>query len=121
MAQAITWDVRTERGTVVVSLPRGLALDREASEAINEAFADAVERPTTDSVLTLLSIENAISRGVFDEVTKGAELTAANDIEQWAIVVEEKVKGMAFESQLDGLETAVFEDEDEAREWLAAR
>jgi len=114
-----TWDVRTESGTVVVELPSGLTLDAETGKQINEAFAEATGRASSTQVLTLLNVENALDSGVFDEVKNGADLAAANGIEKWAIVVTEKIKGMAFGSQIDGLETEVFEDEAAAREWLA--
>ncbi len=112
------WYVETDGETVVVELPAGLELDESTSKAINEAFAEQVSRPGADSVLTLLSIDNALSRGVFDEVKKGADLAAAEGIDKWAIVVNERIKGMAFDSNIDGLETTVFEDEADAREWV---
>lgn len=116
--QTEQWDVRTENGTVVVELPSGLTLDAETGKQINEAFAEATGRASSTRVLTLLDVENALDSGVFDEVKNGADLAAANGIEKWAIVVTEKIKGMAFGSQIDGLETEVFEDETAAREWL---
>jgi hypothetical protein len=112
------WDVRTNGQVVVVELPRGLTLDKETGEQINAAFADAVEREHTESVLTLLRVEEPLSSGLFEEVTRGAQLAAENDIKRWAITVERQVKGMAFKSNLDDLDTQVFEDEDEARAWL---
>jgi hypothetical protein len=112
------WDVRIDGQTVVVELPHGLTLDKETGEQINAAFADAVERRHTESVLTLLRVEEPLSSGLFEEVTHGAQLAADNDIQRWAIVVEQQVKGMAFESNLDALDTQVFEDEAAAREWL---
>ena len=117
--QSEQWDVRTENDTVVVELPRQLTLDEETGRRINEAFAEATGRNRSTRVLTLLDVENALASGVFDEVKNGADLAAANDIEKWAIVVERKVKGMAFKSQLDGLDTNAFADENEARNWLA--
>ena len=113
-----TWDVRTEGTTVVVELPAGLELDGKTGEQINEAFAAAVGSPRADSVLTLLRVSDPMSSGLFDEVQRGAELAAENGIDQWAIAVEEKVKGMAFQSNIDGLATSVFANEDAAREWL---
>ncbi len=113
-----SWDVRTEGATVVVELPKGLELDEKAGKQINEAFAEAVGKAHTDTVLTLLLVENPMSSGLFEEVKRGSELAAKNGIDRWAITVEKQIKGMAFESNLDGLDTAVFEDEDAARDWL---
>lgn len=113
------WTVRTENQTVVVELPAGLTLDGETGKQINERFAEATGRYGTTNVLTLLRVENALAAGVFEEVKAGADLAASNGIERWAIVVEEQIKGMAFESKIDDLETKLFEDEDAAREWLA--
>lgn len=118
-AETDEWDVRTENDTVVVELPSGLTLDGEAGKQINEAFAEATGRGSATRVLTLLGVENALDSGVFDEVKNGADLAAANGIEKWAIVVERKIKGMAFKSRIDGLDTEVFEDEASAREWLS--
>jgi len=112
------YQIRTEGRTVVVDLPNTLTLDDEVSEQINEEFADAIADPRVDSVLTFLYVENALSTGVFDEVKKGAQLANTNDIERWAVVAQ-RVKGMAFDSSLDGLETRLFEDETAAREWLS--
>ena len=122
MRDPITTDeyqIRTEGKTVVVDLPNTLTLDDEVSEQINEEFADAIADPRVDSVMTLLYVENALSTGVFDEVKKGAQLANTNDIERWAVVVAQRVKGMAFDSSLEGLETRLFEDEPAAREWLS--
>ena len=118
-AQTEGWDVRTEDDTVVVELPSGVTLDEETGGQINEAFAEATGRRSATRVLTLLGVQNALDSGVFDEIKNGADLAAGNGIEQWAIVVEEKIKGMAFKSQIDSLDTKVFADEASAREWLA--
>jgi hypothetical protein len=118
-AESAQWDVRTENETVVVELPPELTLDEETSKQINEQFAEATARSDVTRVLTLLRVENALAAGVFEELKTGADLAASNGIERWAIVVETKIKGMAFESKLDDLQTKVFEDEDAAREWLA--
>lgn len=112
------WRVTRENGTVVVELPPGLELDEQVGKEINDAFFDAVSWPGTASVLTLLGVDNALSSGLFEEVKKGADVAAQNGISRWAIVVQERVKGMAFDSQISGLETKVFEDEAAAREWL---
>lgn len=113
------WDVRMESGTVVVELPDGIELDRETGQQINDAFATGVAKPRSESVLTLLLVSDPMGSGLFEEVQRGAELAAENGISRWAIVVEETIKGMAFESNIEGLETGVFEDENAAREWLA--
>ena len=113
------WDVRVEDSTVVVELPTGLELDRETGERINAEFFDAVARPDTDSVLTLLAVENPLGTGLFDEVQRGAEEAARSGVTDWAIVVQEQVKGMAFQSSIDDLSTDVFEDERDARQFLA--
>lgn len=118
MAQKIDWDVRTEQGTVVVDLPPGLELDGEEGKRINKAFFKAINQPGTETVLTKLRVENALGSGLFDEVQRGADAAADAGISQWAIAVQERVKGMAFDSQLAGLDTQVFEDEQEARAWL---
>ena len=116
---ATEWDVRTESGTVVVELPDGIELDKETGEQINDAFEAGVTRPRSDTVLTLLRVNDPMGSGLFEEVQHGAELAGENGIDRWAIVVEETIKGMAFESNIEGLETEVFEDQDAAREWLA--
>jgi len=118
MAQRTDWNVRTERGTVIVDLPAGLELDGEEGKRINEAFFEAVNEPGTERVLTRLRVEDALGAGLFDEVQRGAEAAAEAGISRWAIVVRERVKGMAFDSQLSGLDTQVFEDEQAARTWL---
>jgi hypothetical protein len=119
MSQTVNWDVRRKRDTVVVELPPGLELDGKEGKAINDAFFEAISHPQAGTVLTLLRVENALGSGLFDEVKRGADAAAENDISRWAIVVEERVKGMAFDSQISGLDTRVFEDKKAAREWLA--
>jgi hypothetical protein len=37
---------------------------------------------------------------------------------QWAVVVDEQIKGMAFESKLDGPETETFESRATAEDWF---
>lgn len=116
--ESTNWDVRTDGNTVVVELPAGLELTQETGKAINESFFAATAEPGTEAVLTLLHVKNPLSSGLFDEVKRGADAAAENGISRWAIVVQERVKGMAFDSQLSGLDTKVFEDETAAREWL---
>ncbi|MCU4926075.1 hypothetical protein OB905_08760 [Halobacteria archaeon AArc-dxtr1] len=103
---------------VVVDLPKGLELTGETGKQINDEFAEAVAKPSTDAVLTLLNVENPLSSGVFDEVKRGAAMAEQSGIDRWAIVVTQRVKGMAFDSSLDELDTHVFESESEAREWV---
>jgi hypothetical protein len=112
------WTVRIEDTTVVVKLPDGIELDQETGQRINEQFFDAVEQPHVDSVLTLLRVEDPLSSGLFEEVQRGADRAAAAGVVRWAIHVETRIKGMAFESKLDDLDTEVFEDEQSAREWV---
>jgi hypothetical protein len=114
------WDVRVEDTTVVVELPEDIELDRETGERINKQFFEAVSRPDVTSVLTLLRVEDPLDSGLFDEVQRGAQEAADNGVTDWAIVVRQKIKGMAFESQIDGLETAVFENERRARNQLTS-
>lgn len=120
MEQQVDWSVHTEQGTVVVDLPRGLELDGDEGKRINEAFFEAINEPGAETVLTRLRVENALGSGLFDEVQRGADAAADAGISRWAIAVQERVKGMAFDSQLSGLDTEVFDDEQSAREWLEA-
>lgn len=113
------WDVRVENGTVVVELPDGIELDQQTGQQINDEFFEAVGQPNVDSVLTLLRVENPLGSGLFAEVKRGSDEAAAKGVSQWAIHVQQKVKGMAFTSQIDELETKVFEDEQTARDWLS--
>jgi hypothetical protein len=115
-----TYDVRVEGDTVVVELPAGLELDKETGERINREFAEAVRTPEATSQLTLLNVEDPLDSGLFEEVKKGGKLAADNGITRWAIVVTERIKGMAFESKLDGLETEIFESRSDAEAWLDA-
>jgi hypothetical protein len=112
------WDVRIEGSTVIVELPAGIELDQQTGQKINEQFFDAVERPSVDSVLTLLRVEDPLGSGLFEEVQRGADRAAAEGVGRWAIHVETKVKGMAFESKITELDTEVFEDEQAARSWV---
>jgi hypothetical protein len=118
MAQTVDWSVHTEQDTVIVDLPRGLELDGDEGKQINEAFFEAIEKPGATKVRTQLRVENALGSGLFNEVQRGAEAAADAGITRWAIVVQERVKGMAFDSQISGLDTKVFEDDEEATAWL---
>lgn len=120
-AEATDWDVRVDDGTVVVELPAGIELDGGTGAAINEQFFEAVARPDVDAVLTLLEVEDPLGSGLFEEVKRGADRAVEEGIRRWGIVVERRVKGMAFESKLDTLDTDVFTDERAAREWIAER
>lgn len=112
------WDVYVDDGNVVVELRENLELDKQTGEEINSAFFDAVQREDVQSALLLLRTSDPLSSGVFEEMQRGAEEAARNGVDSWAVVVESKVKGMAVESQIDGLETEVFEDERDARQFL---
>lgn len=120
MSQSKSWDVRVEGETVIVELPAGVELDKETGEQINEEFAEATGRPQSKYQLTLLEVEDPLGSGLFDEVKKGGEIAAENGITHWAIVVDERIKGMAFDSNLDGLNTAVFESRSEAEDWFGS-
>jgi hypothetical protein len=118
MGDTDAYDVRVEGDTVIVELPAGLELDKDTGERINREFAEAVRTPEATSQLTILNVEDPLGSGLFEEVKKGGELAADNGITRWAVVVTERIKGMAFESKLDGLETEVFERRSEAEAWL---
>ena len=112
------WDVRVTDNTVVVELPEDIELDRQTGQQVNQQFFAATEQPHVDSVLTLLRVEEPLGSGLFEEVQRGADRAAADGVTRWAIHVQEKIKGMAFKSNIDGLETRVFEDERQARDWV---
>ena len=116
--QTRSWDVRVEGDTVVVELTKGLTLDEDASEEINERFGPAIRRPHVENVLTLLHVDHSISAELLAEVKEGADLAVDNGITHWAIVADETIKGLAFNSSLEGLETKVFKSEAEARSWM---
>lgn len=117
-ADGSEWDVRVDGGTVVVELPRRLALDRQASERLCEAFRDAVSRHEVDRVLTLLDVEHPLSAGLYDVVSESARTAAEHGVTDWAIVAEHASKGVALEREITGVETAVFDDERDARTQL---
>ena len=113
------WEVSFDGDTLTVELPADLELDEETGAAINEEFVRTLERENVRNTLTLLRVENPLSSGVFDAVQAAADAAVDNGVSKWAVVVERKVKGMAFQSKLSGVETGVFEDEAEARAFLA--
>lgn len=112
------WKLTCEDDTVTVELPADLKLDEETGTAINEEFTKAVKRDEVSNVLTLLRTENPLSSGVFDAVQQAADTAVDNGVTQWAVVVEQRVKGMAFQSQLSKIDTNVSENEAAAREFL---
>jgi len=114
-ADGSEWDVRVDGGTVVVELPRRLTLDRQASERLTEAFRDAVSRHDVDGVLTLLDVEHPLSAGLHELVDEGVQTAAEHGVTDWAIVAEHASKGVALEREITGVETAVFDDEQDAR------
>lgn len=118
MSQTTQWDVRIEEETVVVELPAGVELDRETGEQINNQFAEATAKPQSTYQLTLLGTEDPLGSGLFDEVKKGGEIAAENGITHWAIVVNERIKAMAFDNNLDGVNTSIFESRSEAEDWF---
>ncbi|RLM53714.1 hypothetical protein DVK02_12775 [Halobellus sp. Atlit-31R] len=120
MTENESWDVRVEDKTVIVELPGGVELDKETGEQINKEFAEATGQIQTKYQLTLLETEDPLSSGLFDEVKKGSEIAAENGITHWAIVINERIKGMAFDSKLDNLNTAVFESRSEAEDWFGS-
>jgi len=120
MGQNKSWDVRAEGETVIVELPADVELDKKTGEQINKEFAEVTGNPRTKYQLTLLETENPLSSGLFDEVKKGGEIAAENGITHWAIVVNESIKGMAFDSNLDDLNTEVFEGRSEAEDWFGS-
>ena len=120
MSQSESWDVRVEEKKVIVELPAGVELDEETGKQINEEFAEATGKPQTKYQLTLLETENPLGSGLFDEVKEGGEIAAKNGITHWAIIVNEQIKGMAFNSNLDAINTKVFESRSEAEDWFGS-
>lgn len=112
------WELTCEDDTVTVELPADLKLDEEMGTAINEEFIEAVKRDEVSSVLTVLRVEDPLSSGVFSAVQQAGDTAVNSGVTQWAIVVEQQVKGMAFQSQLSDIDTKVFETEAAAREFL---
>jgi len=109
------WDVRVDGCTVVVELPRQLALDERSGKRLSEALTDAVRRPHVDFVLALVDVEHPLSDGLYDVVHETARRAAANDVRAWHVVAEHDIKGTALAQAIPRLETAVFADERAAR------
>ena len=109
------WEVWVDDCTVVVELPRKLALDAASSERMHEMLTAAVARPGVERVLTLLRVEHPLSAGLYDVVRNAARQAAAHGVRAWHVVAEHEAKGTALARAVSGLETAVFEDERAAR------
>ncbi|MFC7029307.1 hypothetical protein ACFQH8_21300 [Halomicroarcula sp. GCM10025710] len=56
------WEVRVEDNTVVVELPEDIKLDQQTGQKINEQFFAATGQTHVESVLTLLRVEEPLSR-----------------------------------------------------------
>jgi len=118
-SQASSIEVRTENTAVVVTIPPGAELDESEAKAVNEQFLSRVrDDDDVTGALTVLRTENPLSGEVFEQVAEAAAAGAEHGVSRWAVVVDERVKGMAFSSQLEGLETELFEDEQPALNWL---
>jgi len=115
----VDWDVRVDDGTVVVELPRRLTLDEQGGEQLYDAFCEAVSRPDTDRVLTLVDVEHPLSARLHDVVSECSRIAAANGVTDWHIAAEHEIKAVAVEREIHGVETAVLETEREARAQLA--
>jgi hypothetical protein len=112
------WEVRVEERTAVVELHRQLSLDDRASQRLYDAISTAVSGDV-DRVVTLVEVEHPLSAGLHDVVRKGARTAAENGVTDWLVVAEHDSKGVAFEREITGLDTAVVDDEDEARQRFA--
>jgi len=110
------WEVRVEECTVVLELPRELALDARSSERLHERLSAAVARPGVDRVLTLVDVEHPLTATLHDVVCKTARTAADHEVAAWHVVAEHDTKAVALEQEIPALETAVFEDERAARQ-----
>jgi hypothetical protein len=117
-SQTSSIEVRTENTAVVVTIPPGAELDESEAKAVNEQFMSRVRDDGVTGALTVLRTENPLSGEVFEQVAEAAAAGAEHGVSRWAVVVDERVKGMAFSSQLEGLETELFEDKQPALNWL---
>lgn len=113
------WDLYVEDGTVVGEFSEESRIDAETAEAVQAEFFERIERPGVTTALTILRTENPLHGDGLEFVEDAAEAAAANGIERWAVVVDKRIRGMAFDSKLDGLETEIFEDEADARAFLS--
>ncbi len=113
MPQADDWDVRIVDDTVVVELPRRLALDTAARERLCDAFRGAVSRDAVDRVLTVVNVEHPLSDEFHELVRTGERVASDNGVTDWDIVSEHETKGAAIAHEITGLDTAVL-DEPEA-------
>lgn len=117
-ADASGIEVTTEENAVVVTIPSGAELDEEEAKAVNEEYMSRVQNDHVTGALTVLKSENPLSGRVFEQVKEAAAAGADHGISRWAIVVDERVKGMAFSSQIDEIETKLFENKRPALNWL---
>lgn len=101
------WDVRTDDGTVVVELPRRLALDERAAQRLHEALVDAVARPGVSEVRWLVAVEHPLSASLYDVVRGVARSAAEHGAVDWRIVAEHESKGAALERAITGVDTTV--------------
>lgn len=118
MSRDNEWTIELRDDTVVVTFPEGSKLDQQAGREVNETFMRLVEKEDTRKCLTELYIDDPLDSDVFEELEQAADAAVENGISKWAVVVDARVKGMAFRSQLDGLDTNVFEERSAALEFL---
>jgi len=107
----MAWDVQLDDCTVVVELPRRLALDAVSSERLYEALSVLVTNSSVDRILTLVDVEHPLSERLYDVVQRAARRAAENGVQAWHVVAEHDRKGAALARAIPELETAVFADE----------
>lgn len=108
---------RVDGDTLVVTVGEGASLDRVDAKHVNRGFVHALTERDVSACLTVLHAESALDPDVFEEVARAAAAGVAQDVERWAVVVDDPDEGVAFADHVEGIETRLFRDEGAALAW----
>ncbi|WP_232703544.1 hypothetical protein [Halobacterium wangiae] len=111
--------VTVEQNAVVVTLPSGVNIDRQAARAINQEFMHTIRSEDITGALTILEPGVSLSNPGFKHVEDAAVAGYSLGVQRWAVVTDNFSDADSFPDHVIGIETGVFETKQAALNWLA--
>ncbi|MFB6073284.1 MAG: hypothetical protein ABEJ88_09990 [Halobacterium sp.] len=110
-------DAHVTGSTLVVTIAAGASLDRADARRVNRGFVHELAERDLTGCLTVLRDDDPLRSAAFEEVERAAAAAVSQGVERWAVVVGESAPGAAFADHLEGIETRVFGDVEDALAW----
>jgi hypothetical protein len=104
-----------EENVLVAEFPPDMNVERERFAEVHEEFVSLVQRPTVDTHVTMLQMEDPMGSDVFEQGREGAKLGVQHGVTTW-IAVSEDLKKKALRAKFDDIEGVTVKTTDTKEE-----